>query len=128
MAHGSPPKGRGWKEIGYHFLVQPSGEIQAGRSVDEIGAHVQGHNEGNVGVCLIGTDAFPDDQLLALRKLVQVLLKQFGIPAWEIYCHYEFDTARAQGKTCPNLGIKPLLVWLISGDASAKEALQELKS
>lgn len=45
---------RGWATIGYHFVVSPSGRIFAGRPVDRLGAHVQGHNAGTVGICLMG--------------------------------------------------------------------------
>lgn len=45
---------RGWATVGYHFVVSPSGRIFGGRPVDRLGAHVQGHNAGTVGICLMG--------------------------------------------------------------------------
>lgn len=48
--------GRGWCDIGYHFVVAPSGEIFEGRlGSDRPAAHVGGQNHGNVGLCMMGT-------------------------------------------------------------------------
>ncbi|TBR21729.1 N-acetylmuramoyl-L-alanine amidase [bacterium] len=47
--------GRGWNDVGYHFLVDPEGRIFRGRPVDVIGAHVANDNTGNVGVSFMGT-------------------------------------------------------------------------
>lgn len=46
--------GRGWMDIGYHFLVDRAGNIYQGRPETVIGAHVGGANTGNIGVCLLG--------------------------------------------------------------------------
>ena len=46
--------GRGWNDIGYHFLVDRVGNIYQGRPETVIGAHVGGANTGNIGVCLLG--------------------------------------------------------------------------
>jgi len=46
--------GRGWNDIGYHFLVDRAGNIYQGRPETVIGAHVGGANTGNIGVCLLG--------------------------------------------------------------------------
>ena len=46
--------GRGWNDIGYHFLVDLAGNIYQGRPEIVIGAHVGGANTGNIGVCILG--------------------------------------------------------------------------
>ena len=46
--------GRGWNDIGYHFLVDRAGNIYQGRPETVIGAHVGDANTGNIGVCLLG--------------------------------------------------------------------------
>ena len=53
--------GRGWKDIGYHFLVDRVGNIYQGRPETVIGAHVGGANTGNIGVCLLGGYHPPED-------------------------------------------------------------------
>jgi N-acetyl-anhydromuramyl-L-alanine amidase AmpD len=61
-----------------------------------VGAHVKGHNEGSLGICLIGRDEFTGDQLLALRNLHHRLVVQYPTAQW--FNHYELD----ESKTCPN--------------------------
>ena len=60
-------RGNRWSDIGYNFLVDPSGRIYEGRSGGGgpfgedgsgrgvIGAHADGHNTGSVGIALLGT-------------------------------------------------------------------------
>lgn len=53
--HTKPrPDGRGWSDIGYHFVIRRNGQIQTGRPLDRAGAHVKGYNENSIGICLIG--------------------------------------------------------------------------
>lgn len=47
-------KQRGWRGIGYHYVVLLDGTIQEGRPLRQIGAHVRGHNRGTIGICYIG--------------------------------------------------------------------------
>ena len=53
--------GRGWMDIGYHFLVDRAGNIYQGRPETVIGAHVGGANTGNIGVCLLGCYHPPEE-------------------------------------------------------------------
>lgn len=46
--------GQTWIDVGYHYLVAPSGRIYEGRPHWALGAHVLGHNTGTVGVCVLG--------------------------------------------------------------------------
>ncbi|MBI5240909.1 MAG: N-acetylmuramoyl-L-alanine amidase, partial [Elusimicrobia bacterium] len=46
--------GRGWTDIGYHFVVSPTGEVFEGRPEGVRGAHVLNHNTGNLGVSFMG--------------------------------------------------------------------------
>ncbi len=47
---------RGWGDIGYHYLIDPFGNIYEGRSGGErvIGAHVYCANTGTIGISFIG--------------------------------------------------------------------------
>jgi hypothetical protein len=45
---------KGWCDIGYHFLVGADGSLYEGRPLQLVGAHVGGHNTGNIGVSFIG--------------------------------------------------------------------------
>ena len=46
-------KDRGWKGIGYHFVVMPDGSIALGRSVYDVGAHTIGQNTGSIGILMV---------------------------------------------------------------------------
>lgn len=79
---------RGWKDIGYHFLIDRDGKVVKGRPITKDGAHVMGHNKGTIGVCLIGGHGsavhdsfgvhFTGDQADALRRLLQQLRMTYG--------------------------------------------------
>ena len=45
---------RGWRDIGYHWVIDRDGKVASGRREAEIGAHVEGHNRGTIGICLLG--------------------------------------------------------------------------
>jgi len=112
-------KSKGWSDTGYHYVIQPSGEIQTGRPLNVQGAHVKGHNENNIGICLIGTDLYTKPQLVALRYKIDGIRITYDIPEHEIYCHYEFDSAQKQKKTCPNIRIADFIVWYCLHDIKA---------
>ena len=48
------PKGRGWSDIGYHWVIRRNGTVEAGRSEERAGAHAKGYNQDSIGICLIG--------------------------------------------------------------------------
>ena len=47
-------KAKGWDTIGYHWIIDRDGQVAAGRPETRVGAHVQNHNTGSIGICLIG--------------------------------------------------------------------------
>ena len=119
----------GWDDIGYHYVICNSypkiemwndkkpdplsdGRLEIGRNINITGAHVKNHNEGSIGICLVGDRCFSSKQLETLKLLVKTLRSIYAIT--EIKGHYEYDTAIAQGKTCPNLDMKWLTTYLLS--------------
>jgi N-acetyl-anhydromuramyl-L-alanine amidase AmpD len=64
--------------IGYHFVVATNGAVFNGRAIEEIGAHVQGHNRDSIGICMVGTDQYSVAQWGALAGLVSGLQKRFA--------------------------------------------------
>ncbi len=106
-------KARGWSTCGYHGVILSDGVFQQGRPDDYQGAHVEKHNEGNLGVCLVGTDKFSQAQFDTLKWYIKSKMAAYAITADKIFCHCEFNTAIAQGKTCPNMSISRLKAWLI---------------
>jgi peptidoglycan hydrolase-like protein with peptidoglycan-binding domain len=73
-------EGRGWADIGYHWLIDRDGQYLAGRAETVIGAGVEGHNTGVIHICLIGGHGsassdrfdrhFTTRQAEALRRLI----------------------------------------------------------
>jgi hypothetical protein len=108
-------KHRGFHDVGYHVVIQPSGDIQWGRPLEEEGAHVKGHNKDNIGIALIGLDKFSLIQLQCLRNLYYSIPSLVGKKGpFELHCHYEFDSAKEIGKTCPNMKIDDLKEFIIN--------------
>jgi N-acetyl-anhydromuramyl-L-alanine amidase AmpD len=54
---------RGWRDIGYHWVIDRDGAVAPGRPEAEIGAHVEGHNRGTIGICLLGGHGAKADDL-----------------------------------------------------------------
>jgi N-acetyl-anhydromuramyl-L-alanine amidase AmpD len=55
-------KGRGWSDIGYHYVIENEGEVVFGRSISRIGAHCRGHNRDSIGVCVVGDNTKTEHQ------------------------------------------------------------------
>ncbi|MCB0638468.1 MAG: N-acetylmuramoyl-L-alanine amidase, partial [Lewinella sp.] len=53
--------GNGWDDIGYNWLIAPTGQLYQGRGDNIRGAHFCGHNSNTMGVCVMGnyTDIIP---------------------------------------------------------------------
>lgn len=116
---GSRVPGMGFSDVGYHEVIQPSGELQRGRSLSERGAHVAGENEGNIGICLIGNGRYTWRAWHALRYRIEGYQLSFGIKPWEVAVHHDFASARAQGKTCPGVPSRRIVAWLLTHNAAA---------
>ena len=93
-------KERGWSGCGYHYIIRRDGKIEAGRSVEHIGAHARGHNNNSIGTCLVGRNKFTDDQFKSLNKLHNILSASY--PNMEVLGHRDVDGY----KTCPNFEVK----------------------
>tara|TARA_R100001129_G_scaffold31963_2_gene21321 strand:- start:72 stop:560 length:489 start_codon:yes stop_codon:yes gene_type:complete len=98
-----PPKGRGWRDVGYHFLIRTDGTIEHGRPIDQIGAHVKGQNKSSIGIAYAGgldvdgtpRDTRTDEQTAAMVMLSMALM--VAIPTIRtVHGHNEFAN-----KACP---------------------------
>lgn len=108
---------RGWDRIGYHFVIHRNGDIDSRhnktffRGLNEPGAHVEGHNDGNLGVCLVGQTKFTLEQFYAFETLFTGLRQSLNLKYSDLYCHNEFTNQ----KTCPNMRSGPLVAFLLTG-------------
>lgn len=91
--------------IGYHYVILPGGEVEAGRPELCVGSHAKGHNNW-LGVCLIGAFSKHDghkwepshpttEQIDALVKLCVKMIRKYDIPldhvkrhsdVWQTWC------------------------------------------
>ena len=46
--------GRGWRDIGYHFVIGLDGEVHEGRPIEQTGAHTKGQNYDSIGIAYVG--------------------------------------------------------------------------
>ena len=47
-------QGRGWSDIGYHYVIGLDGAIDYGRPISRQGSHTKGENSDSIGICYIG--------------------------------------------------------------------------
>ena len=81
-------KKRGFKDIGYHYVIFPDGKIEKGRPEYQAGAHCKGFNAHSIGVCYIGgldekgnsADTRTDAQKMSLLCLLNQLEEKYHCP------------------------------------------------
>ena len=96
-------KAKGWKAIGYHYVIRRNGKIEPGRSEEVVGSHCQGHNAHSIGICYEGgldirgqpADTRTEAQKLAMRVLLEELHKSY--PRACIVGHHDLNPLKA----CP---------------------------
>lgn len=100
-------KQRGFKYVGYHYVILLDGTVETGRPESEVGAHTLGQNANSIGICYIGgldanakpKDTRTDAQREALIKLVKELKAKY--PGVTVHGHNEFAN-----KACPSFNVK----------------------
>ena len=96
-------KDRGFKGIGYHYVIRRDGTIEQGRPEWMIGAHCVNHNKYSIGVCYEGgldirgqpADTRTEAQKASLRKLLEELHERY--PRAVIVGHHDLNPLKA----CP---------------------------
>lgn len=100
---------KGWKCIGYNYVIDLDGKIEVGRSLEMSGAHTIGHNDKSIGICYIGgvdSNKNPKDtrtiqQKESMFELVKQLLLKFNLTIKDVHCHNEFAN-----RACPSFKIE----------------------
>jgi N-acetylmuramoyl-L-alanine amidase len=112
--HTDPrPKGRGWSDIGYHFVIRRNGALENGRPIERMGAHAKGKNRQSIGICLVGgiNNAGKEDanftlaQYKSLENLLARLKQKF--PDAGVIGHRNVST-----KACPSFDVSTLVSCL----------------
>jgi N-acetylmuramoyl-L-alanine amidase len=112
---------RGFLRIGYHYVIRRDGTREAGRSLDQVGSHAQGHNSTTLAVCLVGgiNDAklqkpqanFTEAQLQTLWATVREL--QGLHPQARVIGHRDLPGV---AKACPSFDVQH---WLKTREVRA---------
>lgn len=106
---------RGFADIGYHFIVDPSGRVFEGRDITMQGAHAHGHNSYSIGVALQGTftDEPPSSAALASLGTLLGWLCDSRHPAL-IKLHTELD----DDTDCPGAMLAHEMTTLVAARAT----------
>ncbi|MDD5655913.1 MAG: peptidoglycan recognition family protein [Elusimicrobia bacterium] len=101
--------GKGWSDIGYHFIIDARGRIWEARPLYAKGAHVEAQNDNNIGISLMGNfdPLFKERplnkptpaQLESLSLLINRLGEAYNIPLdrRHVVGHRDLDNRKA----CP---------------------------
>ena len=92
-------KERGFRKIGYNYLIDGKGNVLRGREDYEIPAQVKGKNKNAIGICVMGNfeEEKPNPaQLIELEGLVLGLLDRF--PEAELTWHKREASTLCPGK------------------------------
>lgn len=100
-------RSRGFRGIGYHYVIGLDGKVERGRDESVAGAHCKGHNSHSIGVCYVGgldaagksADTRTQAQRKSLQQTVAMLLRRY--PGATVHGHYEFAN-----KACPCFNVK----------------------
>lgn len=87
----------GWADIGYNYLIDPTGKIYEGRSGGDnvVGAHFCGGNQNTMAVCMLGTytSVLPTAAALeSLKKILAWKASKEGINPLSTSSHYAAGT------------------------------------
>ena len=92
---------RGWVDIGYHYVVRKNGDVEIGRPLEAVGAHVYGANSQSVGICCEGNGDKADHtpvQREALLGLCASLLRKYRLTPDDVLGHREVNRLVDEGK------------------------------
>ncbi len=97
-------RGSEWVDIGYHYIIDPSGRVWQGRPVSIEGAHVSKTNEHNLGVMLMGNfeqQSPTREQIETLDGFVASQMRLYRVPVSRVYTHQEL-----KGTACPGRNLQ----------------------
>jgi hypothetical protein len=99
---------RGFSDIGYHYVIYRDGRVMLGRPIGQVGAHVEGHNTGTIGISYIGgvsadgktaKDTRTEAQRASMLWLTDQLCRKF--PITKVTGHNQYAA-----KACPSFDVR----------------------
>lgn len=119
-------KAKGWRDIGYHYVInngtyQPDGLIEKGRDENVEGAHCKPDNINfrSIGICLVGNfeEHTPTEaQLTSLLNLCKDIMSRHNIPASRVLGHGEVANTLCPGRYLDMRVLRTKLQLEVSND------------
>ena len=114
--------GRGWADIGYHYLMSNDGSLYEGRRLEgenlsggvyTKGSHVAANNtNAGIGFCMLGNyedNTFNDSRKKSMLKNVIALARRHKLGASKVKYHLQMDLTPTADDKCP--GKHVIDVW-----------------
>lgn len=92
---------QGWADIGYHYIIDPTGRIWEGRNVRFQGAHVRENNEHNLGIMCMGNfdvERPSSETLSTLDTFVADRMRAYNVPINRVFTHQEIKPTECPGR------------------------------
>jgi len=102
MIRRSHVEHRQWADIGYHYIVDPLGNVWEGRPIRYQGAHVANQNERNLGVLVLGNfeQQTPTRQATAaLDAFLVAEMNRYRVPLRWVKTHQEYAPTACPGRS-----------------------------
>jgi len=106
---------KGWKQVGYHRIIEPNGEINNLATFDEVTNGVRGYNHNSIHICYIGgknTDDRTEQQKASILICIKEALEYVKCAKNTkviIQGHRDFDGVI---KDCPQFSAKQEYSWI----------------
>ena len=103
-------RGKGWGDIGYHYIIDRNGRLWEGRPINWQGAHVKDCNPGNIGVMCMGNfdrQAPSQAQVAALNRHLTWLMKNYRVNMAHLRTHQEWPNAAT---ACPGMNLQRYMI------------------
>lgn len=105
-------KERGWKDIGYHFVIRRDGTLEQGRPTWATPAAVLGDNNHIIAICLVGgcdvkkneQNNFTPRQWETLKSTIAGCIAHYPTIV-NVKGHRQYQEAIDQGKYCPSFDV-----------------------
>ncbi len=94
---------RGFDDVGYHYFIRKSGQIENGRPIENVPAAQEGHNTGSIAICVSGSKEYTNQSMEALKMLCIAINKAYN---GKITFHGHCEVS---SKTCPVFDYKRVL-------------------
>ncbi len=118
--------GRKWADIGYHYIVDPTGRIWEGRPVRLQGAHVSEQNENNLGIMVMGNfmEERPTSEALgALDAFLAEQMRRYRVPLRGAFPYVGVYTHQEIGSSaCPGTSLQSYMIATRSGSGRLARA------